>query len=302
MLQTRSRRAYVRVSRLQFVCLAASNDIRKLLGPNPARDQVREMGAISRPLTAFTNTLLQLSKGRRASYNSSAVTAVLKEALGGNCKTTLIVTAAADPGKRAETIRSMRLATRMSSFKIGNRAKINVVEDVEDNWRSRLSIGDAVDCLHASGLWCRATIAGLTANEACDLQIRFSGFGDGFDEVLSRSSHRIDIFKTRFDAQATRVRHEGFMRKEGRLFKTWRKRYFVLLDGILAYYNRKGDESPIKSIPLKTLLDMRRTTIGENDCGMELKTKERTWKFLCGTEQELVRWIRAIQPLITLSK
>ena len=65
--------------------------------------------------------------------------------------------------------------------------------------------------------------------------------------------------------------YEGFMKKEGKLFKTWRNRYFVLnKDGVLAYYRKKGDEHAINSLMSKKLSkwrEWRSERISCLDCG-----------------------------------
>ena len=97
------------------------------------------------------------------------------------------------------------------------------------------------------------------------------------------------------DKGGKKLIREGFMSKEGKMFKTWRKRYFTLDDqGKLIYYHNKGDETPINSIDIKLMKKTERASFGRNKTfGVQIHTETRVWKFLCSTEKEVAEWIHA---------
>eukprot|EP01083_Nonionella_stella_P244899 851918_1 len=120
-------------------------------------------------------------------------------------------------------------------------------------WRESLEPGDQLDCKDETGLWWTAKIVGYKGNSD-RLQIRYDGWGDQYDEIIERESDRLAVYKSMFhskDKKGQKLIREGFMSKEGKMFKTWRKRYFTLADnGKLCYFHKKGEENPIGSIDI----------------------------------------------------
>merc|ERR1712176_594608 len=126
-------------------------------------------------------------------------------------------------------------------------------------WRESLKPNDQLDCKDESGLWWTAKVVGYKGNSD-KLQIRYDGWGDQYDEIIDRSSDRLAVYKSMFhskDKGGKKLIREGYMSKEGKMFKTWRKRYFTLDDtGKLMYYHDKGDENAIGSVDI---IKMQRT-------------------------------------------
>ena len=165
-------------------------------------------------------------------------------------------------------------------------------------WRESLKPGDQLDCKDESGLWWTAKIVGYKDNDSDKLQIRYDGWGDKYDEQIKRSSERLAVYRSMFhskDKGGKKLIREGYMSKEGKMFKTWRKRYFTLDDqGKLAYYHSKGDENPIGSVDVKLMKKTERMSFGKNKTyGVQIHTETRVWKFLCATEKDLAEWIHA---------
>ena len=46
--------------------------------------------------------------------------------------------------------------------------------------------------------------------------------------------------------------HTGWLSKEGHLVRSWKRRYFVLEDGVLTYSATPEDSTPLGRIPLGT--------------------------------------------------
>merc|ERR1712176_562002 len=122
-IEQKTRDGAVKRSKLNFVDLAGSEDIRKALGSNPDPERMEEVIAINSSLTALTTAINNLSKGQRPSYRASALTHMLQDSLGGNSKTTMIVAASPHNLNRMETIRTLRFAQTAKTIK--NKAKIN---------------------------------------------------------------------------------------------------------------------------------------------------------------------------------
>ena len=62
-------------------------------------------------------------KATHIPYRNSKLTRILQESLGGNSRTTLIITCSPSPYNDAETLSTLRFGTRAKSVK--NKAKIN---------------------------------------------------------------------------------------------------------------------------------------------------------------------------------
>jgi len=164
-------------------------------------------------------------------------------------------------------------------------------------WRESLKPNDQLDCKDESGLWWTAKVVGYKGNSD-KLQIRYDGWGDQYDEIIDRSSDRLAVYKSMFhskDKGGKKLIREGYMSKEGKMFKTWRKRYFTLDDqGKLAYYHNKGDENSIGSVDVRLMKKTERASFGRNrQYGVQIHTENRIWKFLCNNEKDLAEWIHA---------
>lgn len=166
------------------------------------------------------------------------------------------------------------------------------------SWRENLQIGDQLDCQDESGLWWTARIVNYKGSDSNMLQVRYDGWGDQYDEVIPRDSPRIAVYKSRYHTKkgGKKIIREGVMQKEGKMFKTWRKRYFTLDDtGTMSYYQNKGDQNPIGSFDVKLMKKTERASFGRNkQFGISIHTENRLWKFLCESEKDLAEWIHAI--------
>merc|ERR1712244_165359 len=113
----------IKRSKLNFGDLAGSEDLTKALGRNPDQERRKEAIAINRSLSALTTAISYLSKGQKPGFRDSPLTHILKDSLGGNSKTIMLVTVSPHIYNRAETIRTLRFAS--TAKKVKNKAKIN---------------------------------------------------------------------------------------------------------------------------------------------------------------------------------
>eukprot|EP01084_Bolivina_argentea_P046215 85103_1 len=167
--------------------------------------------------------------------------------------------------------------------------------DEVDLWRQNLKPGDVVDCKDESGLWWTATVIGYKGNSD-RLRIRYNGWGDQYDEVIDRLSGRLGVWMVNSKGKYEKeIMKEGFMSKEGKIFKTWKRRYFILDNqGKLNYYRNKDDDHPIGCVNIKLMKKTERISFGRNrSFGIKIHTETRVWKLLCENEKDLVEWIYA---------
>ena len=111
---------------INFVDLAGSENVRKTSGknekgrkngnnatPKTRKRQVKEAGNILKSLTALSQVIDALLKGKKhIPYKDSKLTRLLQNSLGGNCKTALLICASPHIYNRYETIRSLKFGIR----------------------------------------------------------------------------------------------------------------------------------------------------------------------------------------------
>ena len=113
----------LKTSKLNFGDLAGSEDLTKALGRNPDPERKKEAIAINQSLSALTTAVSYLSRGQKPGFRDSPLTHILKDSLGGNSKTIMLVTVSPHIYNRTETIRTLRFAS--TAKKVKNKAKIN---------------------------------------------------------------------------------------------------------------------------------------------------------------------------------
>ena len=92
---------------------------------------VQETKIIHKSFSALGNVIKSLTEGsRHAPYRESKLTSILKEALGGNCKTTLFITASPSSYNISETINSIRLGQRVR--RVTNKTRVNKDSSISD--------------------------------------------------------------------------------------------------------------------------------------------------------------------------
>jgi hypothetical protein len=116
----------VRRSCLQLVELAGFEVSSKAKGQS-----MQETKIIHKSFSALGNVIKMLSEGHsHAPYRESKLTSILKDALGGNCNTTLFITASPSSYNISETINAIRLGQRVR--RVTNRPRVNIDASVDD--------------------------------------------------------------------------------------------------------------------------------------------------------------------------
>merc|ERR1719249_523637 len=106
-----------------FADLAGSENAKKT---KVSGNQMKEARSINKSLTALAQVINALEKGRKhVPFKDSKLTHMLKNSLGGNCKTSLLICASPHIHNREESIRSMQFGQRCRS--VQNVVTINAV-------------------------------------------------------------------------------------------------------------------------------------------------------------------------------
>nr|XP_023695475.1 kinesin-like protein K39 isoform X2 [Paramormyrops kingsleyae] len=108
--------------KLTLVDLASSAKVPARCGPIPdvrrglqvTQENAQEVKMLKRSLTIFGNVIFALSTAGRehVPYRESKLTRILRDCLGGDCRTSLIVTVSPNPSCVSETLSSLQFARR----------------------------------------------------------------------------------------------------------------------------------------------------------------------------------------------
>jgi kinesin family protein 6/9 len=114
------------VSKLNLVDLAGSERLGKT---NSDGITLKEATYINKSLTFLEQVVVALGDKNRdhIPYRQSKLTNMLRDSLGGNCKTTMIANIWGETAQLEETVSTLKFATRMK--KVQNRATVNVQQD-----------------------------------------------------------------------------------------------------------------------------------------------------------------------------
>jgi len=95
------------------------------------------------------------------------------------------------------------------------------------------------------------------------------------------------------------VLRKGYMQKEGKMVKSWKKRWFVLQkNGKMSYYHSRHDTAPIASFNVKNMTKLMNKSWSKTEkkrYGIKVYTPHRNWKFLCENNKERVEWLNAFE-------
>jgi kinesin family protein 5 len=111
-----------KIGKLYLVDLAGSEKVSKT---GAVGKRLEEAKTINKSLTTLGQVITCLTDGKstHVPYRDSKLTRVLQDSLGGNSKTTLIVTCSPSPYNEQETVSTLRFGTRAKCIK--NLAKVN---------------------------------------------------------------------------------------------------------------------------------------------------------------------------------
>eukprot|EP00487_Bulimina_marginata_P009654 TRINITY_DN4122_c0_g1_i1.p1 TRINITY_DN4122_c0_g1~~TRINITY_DN4122_c0_g1_i1.p1 ORF type:complete len:268 (-),score=40.15 TRINITY_DN4122_c0_g1_i1:365-1168(-) len=100
------------------------------------------------------------------------------------------------------------------------------------------------------------------------------------------------------------VLKQGWMQKEGKFMKNWKKRWFVLSSkGVVSYYHHEQEAHPIARFNCSELTKMNNKSWSKSNrkrYGIKLYTPHRDWKFLCKNNAEREEWFAAFESVSNL--
>merc|ERR1712130_1007843 len=94
---------------------------------------------------------------------------------------------------------------------------------------------------------------------------------------------------------------QGYMQKEGKMIKSWKKRWFVLdNNGVLKYYHNENETQPISQVNVKNstkLTNKSWSKTNKKRYGIKVYTPHRNWKFLLVGNEERAKWMAAFEKV-----
>eukprot|EP01084_Bolivina_argentea_P112583 200786_1 len=187
------------------------------------------------------------------------------------------------------------------------------------HWRQQLSVGSKLDCLDEACLWWTSLV---TDADGYKIKVRYDGFDARWDEWVDRGSTRIAPYMAKAKGgreskgvsvnlkvvgkkkdktgHVRRIYKQGFLVKQGKRFKSYKTRYFVLLDdGTMQYFKKMTDTTPAGQFNIKNMRETRRIAYpNKKDLyGFEIVTKTRTWRFQAHSNDVVEDWIGVIHAI-----
>jgi hypothetical protein len=94
---------------------------------------------------------------------------------------------------------------------------------------------------------------------------------------------------------------EGVLTKSDPSFKSWKKRWFILQDNLLYYFESKKKARPLGTVMFSNIRDVKMSDdkIGKANCFLVI-TDERTYPFSADTENEMLDWMNPVRVLTKL--
>lgn len=125
----KARNGTTKIGKLNLADLAGSEKVNKT---GAVGETLEEAKKINQSLSALGNCINALTKARRTHvpYRDSKLTHVLKESLGGNAKTTLLIACSPHTFNLDETISTLRFGQRAKSIK--NKVRVNQQRSVQE--------------------------------------------------------------------------------------------------------------------------------------------------------------------------
>jgi len=94
---------------------------------------------------------------------------------------------------------------------------------------------------------------------------------------------------------------QGYMQKEGKMIKSWKKRWFVLDNkGVLKYYVDEKTSKPISQVNVKSLTKLMNKSWSKTNkkrYGIKVYTPHRNWKFLLINNDQRAEWMSAFEKV-----
>ena len=172
------------------------------------------------------------------------------------------------------------------------RSKRQLIDDEKRNKAEEMKVMDDAEKKEAERKrveWLKSTSNGNNALKRLSAKRRTKSTGS----ILKRQND--------FMNQPLKV---GYMQKEGKIRKSWKRRWFVLqLDGKIKYYKDQNSKKEIATIDCNGATRIVKQSWGsDKQWGLKLFTPDRNWKFMCISIGEQNSWHQAFQNIINVKK
>ncbi|OQR87591.1 hypothetical protein ACHHYP_08466 [Achlya hypogyna] len=165
------------------------------------------------------------------------------------------------------------------------------------------SAADFDDCLDALQRACRASVAERpSVREPYSLRSSYQSFSESSSRsssVAMRPSEalsdpgRASLFgDRRLSITGPPAIHRGWLYKEGQHFKSWKRRYFVLVGDKLEYFARQGENPKGEGRVVRVTLDMNKPL------GLLVQLNHRVLRVAAETPDAQLRWFTAFTSAI----
>jgi calcium-dependent protein kinase len=118
-------------------------------------------------------------------------------------------------------------------------------------------------------------------------------------QIEKESSGFSGTKKKKLDPQA--IVKQGYMQKEGKMIKSWRRRWFVLQNnGVMSYYHNEHESTPLGRFNVKQLTRLLNKSWSKSNkkrYGIKVYTPHRNWKFLLINNQQRLDRIKAFETV-----
>ena len=102
--------------------------------------------------------------------------------------------------------------------------------------------------------------------------------------------------------QPQRLYKEGFLTKQGHKRKNWKRRWFILRDGAVQYYEKHGAREPLGRIPLDDpSISIRSLNGGPHPFMFKIVLSDNQFSIYAQNEKERVEWVEMLERAVEQS-
>eukprot|EP01083_Nonionella_stella_P083193 229893_1 len=142
------RNGAVKISKVNFADLAGSERIKKTGATGLLLEQAKSINLSLSTLGNVISALTTKKKGKHIPYRDSKLTFLLQDSLGGNTKTSLIVTCSSEKYNYEETLSTLRFATRAKQMTnkvtVNKQLSIKELQIVVEVYKQKLGVAHQV--------------------------------------------------------------------------------------------------------------------------------------------------------------
>lgn len=112
----------------------------------------------------------------------------------------------------------------------------------------------------------------------------------GSDRTAMKAQKKAERVAKEATERATKEPTQGWVSKRGQIMPTWKKRWFIFEDGILAYKTRQGG-----IIKGQLMISDCLVTTQENGLGFAVTIPGRTMRCKCANKEDATKWVSVLR-------